>query len=197
MEQARFEISEENKSVIQSEFARSMKELAEGFTLVDENLVKKTKETYRNEVFEYQFITFNYTDVLTRIVNCCKKSNIDVGTHINTSGGRIADKIGDILHIHGTVLSEPILAVNDASQINNDFLRSESLFLSTFIKRQINDFMGQQRTERAQDIISKSQIKNDFLEKGKGKHSEDEIRKIWGQVIVMFNSKIFSFSKIN
>ena len=157
-EQNRFEISEDNKSVVENELARSIKELTKGFSVVDKDLIEEVKKVCRNEVYEYQFITFNYTDILTRIVNKCKKDNVDIGTHINALGNQVVDKLGSVLHVHGTVKSEAILGVNDASQINNDFLRSESIFLDTFIKRQINDSLGQRRTERAQNIISKSQI---------------------------------------
>ena len=252
-EQKRFEIFKNNQSVIEKEFVRSIMEFTEGFTVVDGNFIKEIKETYRSEIFEYQFITFNYTDVLTKIVNSCKRSNSDVGSHANETGGRLVDKLGMVHHIHGTVGGEAILGVNDVSQINNEFLCSESTFQETFIKRQANEYLGQEKTKRAQEIISKSKIIcifgmsigstdqmwweelvnwllsstikklvifwkgnetelertiptrvillkkkiiKDFLDKGKGKHSEEEVEKIQNQIIVMFNSKIFSFPKV-
>lgn len=252
-EQERFRITENNKSVIEEEFVRSMKELTDGFTLVDQESIKRTKDCSRNETYEYQFITFNYTDILNRIVDSCKKDNVDIGIHMNSVGNKVIDKIGNVFHVHGTTMGEVILGVNDVTQIDNEFLRSEKNFTTTFIKEQTNRFIGQQKTERASEIISRSQIIcifgmslgssdrmwwqklvnwllesssrklvifwkgsekeleraiptrtillknriiNNFINEGKGKHSEEEIDKIQSQIIIAFNSRIFSFPEV-
>lgn len=253
IEQERFRITENNKSVIEKEFVRSIKELTDGFSRVDQELIKNAKDYSRNETYEYQFITFNYTDILNRIVDSCKKDNVDIGSHMNSVGNKMTDRIGNVFHIHGTIMGEAILGVNDVTQIDNEFLRSERDFTTTFVKEQVNRSLGQQRTERASQIISKSQIIcvfgmsigssdrmwwqklvdwllesnnrklvifwkgnekeleraiptrvillknriiNNFMNEGKGIHSEEKMDKIRSQIIVAFNSRIFSFPKV-
>ncbi len=51
-----------------------------------------------------------------------------------------------------------ILGVNDAEQIGNDLLKKDGIFLDTFIKRRMNNSIGQRKTEKAVEIINKSHI---------------------------------------
>lgn len=253
-EQERFVISDKNKKEIQDEFSRSIKELTKGFTQDDLDSIKDTKRHFNNEEHCIQFINYNYTDVLDRIVESCKKDNVHVGNHEKNSGAKIADKIGNVFHVHGTVEKETILGVNDISQIENEYLRSETIFKTIFVKKHANDSLGQQKTSIAQKmiddsyiicifgmstgatdqmwwedivnwllgsslrklvifrkenevssrravtgnvIIQKNRIKDDFLKRGKGKHPDEELDRIRNQIIVIINSEIFSFPKVN
>ena len=83
-EQERFVISDKNKKEIQNEFSRSIKELTKGFTQDDLDSIKDTKRHFNNEEHCIQFITYNYTAVLDRIVESCKKDNVHVGNHEKT-----------------------------------------------------------------------------------------------------------------
>ena len=46
-------------------------------------------------------------------------------------------------------------------------------------------------------IIQKNRIKDNFLKMGKRKHLEEELDRIRKQIIVIINSEIFSFPKVN
>lgn len=51
-----------------------------------------------------------------------------------------------------------ILGVNDVNQINSGFLKNDAEFLDTFIKRRMNNSIGQRKTEHAQKLIEDSHI---------------------------------------
>ena len=78
--------------------------------------------------------------------------------HTNNSGSLMTDKIGNVFHVHGTVEGDALLGVNDTSQIENEFLQADTTFVSTFVKRNTNEYLGQQRTSKTKDIIYKSNI---------------------------------------
>ena len=219
----------------------------------DRDSVNNTKTHFRNEEYFVQFVSFNYTNALDKIVEDCKKNNVDVGKHTNNSGSLMTDKIGNVFHVHGTVEGDALLGVNDTSQIENEFLQADTTFVTTFVKRNTNEYLGQQRTSKTKDIIYKSNIicvfgmsigdtdkmwweelvnwliasnlrkliifwkgnesefkrpiptqvillKNSimrrFLDLGKGVHSDAELKAIEKQIMVIFNSKIFSFPRV-
>lgn len=251
-EQDRFVI-DDNRKRLEEEFSRSIKDITDGFTLDDRDSVNNTKTHFCNEEYFVQFVSFNYTNALDQIVEDCKKNNVDVGKHTNNSGSLMTDKIGNVFHVHGTVEGDALLGVNDTSQIENEFLQADTTFVTTFVKRNTNEYLGQQRTSKTKDIIYKSNIicvfgmsigdtdkmwweelvnwliasnlrkliifwkgnesefkrpiptqvillKNSimkrFLDLGKGVHSDAKLKAIEKQIMVIFNSKIFSFPRV-
>lgn len=62
------------------------------------------------------------------------------------------------MHIHGTLDEEMILGVNDEDQINSAFLKTDPEFLDTFIKKRMNDNIGQRKIEHAKNLIDGSHI---------------------------------------
>ena len=251
-EQDRFVI-DDNRKRLEEEFSRSIKDITDGFTLDDRDSVNNTKTHFCNEEYFVQFVSFNYTNALDQIVEDCKKNNVDVGKHTNNSGSLMTYKIGNVFHVHGTVEGDALLGVNDTSQIENEFLQADTTFVTTFVKRNTNEYLGQQRTSKTKDIIYKSNIicvfgmsigdtdkmwweelvnwliasnlrkliifwkgnesefkrpiptqvillKNSimkrFLDLGKGVHSDAKLKAIEKQIMVIFNSKIFSFPRV-
>lgn len=59
---------------------------------------------------------------------------------------------------NGTLNEEMILGVNDVNQINSGFLKNDAEFLDTFIRRRMNNSIGQRKTEHAQKLIEDSHI---------------------------------------
>ena len=116
-------------------------------------------EKYKNEDYIYCYITFNYTNILDRIVQLygsVSDSRV-IATHI-CSGISKSNRIGKIIHIHGTTNEEMILGVNDESQVDNDALKADSIFLDTLIKKRMNYSIGQRKTENAISVIKDSHI---------------------------------------
>lgn len=147
----------EEPELIKKEFSKSMLSFFNELPVQDVASVKKTMEVYKDEDFIYSFITFNYTNILDRIIGLYGENATKISTHKGAVYARI-NRISQIIHIHGTTDEEMILGVNDTEQIGNDLLKNEEIFLDTFIKRRMNNSIGQRKTEKATDIINKSHI---------------------------------------
>ena len=151
-------VSIQNKGEkISEEFARSLKNFYSGLSEVDRNSITSTYNTYRDEEFQYCFICFNYTNALDQLVNITRKLKSPITTH-QGNGVKRNNSLGVVLHIHGTLNEEMILGVNDVDQINSGFLKNDEEFLDTFIKRRMNNSIGQRKTEHAQKLIENSHI---------------------------------------
>ena len=142
---------EAKKEIIKKEFSRSMMNFFLDLPVNDVNSLKATMERYKNEDFVYSYITFNYTDVLDKIIALYGNTSI-ISSHQSNNGSK-SNRIGKVIHIHGTTSEEMILGVNDESQIENDYLKSQNLFLDTFIKKRMNNSIGQRKTENAIRVI--------------------------------------------
>lgn len=147
--------NEEGK--ISHEFARSLGAFYNDLSEVGRNSLMSTGKVYRNEEFHYCFICFNYTTTLDQIVNITRKLKSPLSTH-QGQGMKKNNLLGEVLHIHGTLNEEMILGVNDVDQINSGFLKKDAEFLDTFIKRRMNNSIGQRKTEHAQKLIEDSHI---------------------------------------
>lgn len=88
---------------------------------------------YSDEEFRYSFITFNYTNVLDRIIGLYDEKTAIITKHQGQEFMR-SNKIGQIIHIHGTTDEEMILGVNDAEQIGNDLLKKMEFFWIHLLK---------------------------------------------------------------
>ena len=142
---------------IADEFARSLTTLYDKLPEADKDSIRSTYSVYSNEIFHYCFISFNYTDILDQIINISLKLKVPIITH-EYCGVIRKDMLSKVLHIHGTLNEEMILGVNDEDQINNVFLRNDLEFLDTFIKKRMNDSIGQRKTEHAKKLIDNSRI---------------------------------------
>lgn len=252
-EQNKYSVDAAEKA-ISAEIARSLKSIPADLTVEDRNSFEATCRAFANKEFQYWFITFNYTDLLDMMIGKVSNANLNLGTHTAPNGQTKKHIIGEVHHVHGTMTEGVVLGVNDESQINNEVLSKNDMFKNIFLKRCINRQMGQRRTERAEEIINKSQIicifgmsigitdrrwweiittwllasehrklliyaredeslfkrkipthiirarekvRRDFWEKGKRNQGEDIYRKIQSRIIVIFNSEIFSFPKVD
>lgn len=106
-----------------------------------------------NEAINYCFISFNYTDILDRIVSEARKIKV-FSTH-SGGGTNRQDYINIPVHIHGTLNSEMILGINDSSQIINNN-KMNSGIVDYLVKPQVNNALGNQRNEQVKSIIDGS-----------------------------------------
>lgn len=151
-------VSIHNKEVeISTEFARSLKNFYSNLPEEGKDSIESTCGTYKNEEFKYCFICFNYTDTLDKIVNITHKLKPSITKHL-CNFDLYDNSLGTVLHIHGTLNEEMILGVNDIEQVNSPFLKNDTEFLDTFIKRRMNNSIGQRKTEHAQKLIENSHI---------------------------------------
>lgn len=151
-------VSIQNKErEISTELARTLTTFYSGLSEEGKDSIESTCETYKKEEFKYCFICFNYTNTLDKIVNMTRKLNLPITTH-RCGSVFYNNTLGSVLHIHGTLNEEMILGVNDIEQVNNAFLKNDEEFLDTFIKRRMNNSIGQRKTEHAQKLIEDSHI---------------------------------------
>lgn len=145
------------EEAIAEEFARSLSMLYDNLSEVGRNSIATTCEIYSQEEFYYCFISFNYTNILDQIINITRELKATI-TIPRSNGVRKSVSLGNVIHIHGTIDEEMILGVNDIDQINNVFLKADAEFLDTFIKKRMNDNMGQRKTQYAKNLIDRSHI---------------------------------------
>lgn len=193
LEQEQAKYGFEDSETIKKEFSKSMLNFYSELPVEDVASIKKTMDVYKDEDFEYSYITFNYTNILDRIVGLYDGKATVIATHQGKQYIR-SNKINQIIHIHGTTDEEMILGVNDVEQIGSDLLKDEELFLDTFIKRRMNNSIGQRKTQKATEIINKSHIVCVF---GMSIGNTD---KMWWEVLVEWlasneNNKLVIFWK--
>ena len=156
-EQKKYNV-EKLKEEIVAELARSLKELSKELNPEEQQSYQTTCNNHKNEELQYSFITFNYTSILDEFMKSAKSVNLDLGVHKASNGQDRKHTLGEVHHVHGSLMESVVLGVNDETQINNENLKKNSMLKSVFVKSSINRQMGQRRTENAEKMITNSQI---------------------------------------
>ena len=127
------------------------------FSPKDFDILHSTFLKTADKVYDYQFVDFNYTNILDCIIDVCGGQGTVINTHSSGAKKR-EEKLGRVLHIHGTLNSELILGVNDETQLANELERNNPDLLDIMIKTRLNDQFGQKNTEEVKKLISNSII---------------------------------------
>lgn len=109
----------------------------------------KTNQTVVN------FVTFNYTNTLDRLVESLKES----GEALQRFPGATYSyytKVGEIVHVHGTLDSSIIMGVDNLEQLHMEDIIDGSKIKRTLIKPTVNDELGNYEHELAANIIRQS-----------------------------------------
>ena len=107
------------------------------------------------EAYKINFIVFNYTDTLEKII-----ANNTVITRLRDplNSRYYNANVGELIHIHGTSVCQMVFGVNDASQIlNRDFAQNED-FLNKIVKPFMNRNSQTERAEKAEAIINDTDV---------------------------------------
>lgn len=158
MEQDRYDIFEEIQDMTAQEVKKTLLNYMEKISPTGRELISNLYELHKSEDYKYNFICFNYTDTLDRILATVTTHSRIIATHKSVANVVKNDIIGDVIHVHGTLDNEMILGVNDTSQVNNEMLKKDEEFLDTFIKRRMNIRLEQKKTERAMNTIKNSSV---------------------------------------
>lgn len=133
-----------------------LEHIRSGNCVEEKERIQTILNSYLDESYFYQAITFNYTDCVDKIWKSVSKENVGVHSY---RGDARAEKFEDVLHIHGTLKdNEMIIGVNDETQISNKELLKNENFQLTLIKPYLNKAIGQRKTEKAREIIDRSRI---------------------------------------
>lgn len=96
---------------------KALEHLKNGNSVNEKNQIGKTLNSYKNEDYLYQCVTFNYTKCPDLIWESISKEI--VGNHTYQGSNR-NERFDTVLHIHGTLEdNEMLIGVNDESQIDN------------------------------------------------------------------------------
>lgn len=117
--------------------------------------IDKVYVNHLNQSRIYNFINFNYTNILEKCINKIPQNIVSKHKY---NEREINDKIGKIIHIHGTYGLYPIIGVNDSSQIMNKELASDPRFCRYLVKPTINESLGQGNDAIATELINNSSI---------------------------------------
>ena len=107
------------------------------------------------KTLKYQFITYNYTDIIDQIISIVKNQS-EPFSRRNYKGTVVKDVLCDAIHVHGTLDEGIVLALNDTSQINNEKLQNDDNLKRFMIKSQINEEDGNFLTDDALKVIENS-----------------------------------------
>lgn len=109
-----------------------------------------------NQDREIAFVTFNYTDTLERILVAIPDEPLSTWKH---GSSFFAYKLNrNILHVHGTTDSFPVLGVNDETQIANKELLETPQFKEMLIKAENVRALGMLWHNQAEELISNSRV---------------------------------------
>lgn len=152
-ESSKFSIVDEDK--FSKEFANKILKFSDGFCTEDKNKLNNVISNTR-EAIDYRFITFNYTNILDKMIESVKAKNEVFSTHV-ASATRYHDVLWSPHHIHGTLDGEDlILCVDNPSQIDNEAFQNDRRITDYMIKTNVNRALGERKTEIAKGIIDKS-----------------------------------------
>lgn len=108
-----------------------------------------------NQEHCYNFISFNYTNALERGLRTISDGIVCRRAHL---GSTRLDKIGKIVHVHGTSENAPIMGVNDVSQIANEALAYDNRFIRYLVKPVLNAVHRTNHDSDGAKMIADSQI---------------------------------------
>ena len=110
-----------------------------------------------NQSVGINIITFNYTDVLDRLLKSRSKfseSSMLVGDLKN--GQKRNYRIRRIHHVHGVLASDMVFGVDDLDQIKNEKVRQGCAAHKYFVKKTIDDVLGNENEPVASQLIAES-----------------------------------------
>lgn len=114
-------------------------------------------KSHRNESSTIDFVSYNYTDVLDKIVSVAAKEPLDAWANVN--GRQCTLSISStVIHAHGYLDHKPVFGVNDEHQIKNTALLEIPNFSRLLIKPKCVEEIGELWHDEVSARISNSAI---------------------------------------
>ena len=107
---------------------------------------------FKSEYHTYNFINFNYTNCLENCLSVFPERVIE------RYASGYQEKIGSIIHIHGTENNLPLMGVNDESQIKNKELAKDKKFIRFIVKPLFNKANKTNNDKKAIKLIENSNV---------------------------------------
>lgn len=138
----------------------NLNSIVQPFPVQEKSTLNGIFSKHKNEGTIFNFINFNYTNTLDKLLEVAKKKQDILGIH-TFSNQTLKHTIGSVCHAHGTVDGEMVFGVNDDSQIaKNDVFECEDgdLYKNLLIKQQANATYLENTDARAAKILSDSHM---------------------------------------
>lgn len=143
-----------DEKAIAEEFKKKVLNFFSDFNALDKEHYHQVIGSTKVQI-NYNFITFNYTNVLDAIISATQKNCKPFGHHSSGNSG-YNDNIMPPHHIHGKLSEDLILGLDNAEQILNEKLKSNPKLTNYIIKSVVNTALGEKKIEKAKEIIDKS-----------------------------------------
>ena len=146
------------KEIITKGFADAIRNYKKGFREAETQIISGAESSFGGG-FSFNFISFNYTAVLDLCFEMLRSKNGLIGTR-STRSGIIANQLGKVLHVHGTVDKDMVLGVNDISQIAEPSLFDgfDEEYLNELIKQKTNEINEENSDKKAFDLLKASDL---------------------------------------
>lgn len=138
----------------------SLNHIIQPFPSQENSALNEVFTRHSNENIYFNFINFNYTDTLDKLLEIAQKKPDLLGVH-KYSNQIMKHMVGSVCHVHGTVDGEMVFGVNDDSQIaKNDVFECEDgdLYKNLLIKQQANATYQENTDAKVAKILSSSHI---------------------------------------
>lgn len=132
----------------------SLKKYVDALSPGERDVVESMKRKLANDHCYYDILSFNYTTVLPKVFDTAKTSNSTIGA----LSARFSHILGSIVQVHGSLLSIPVMGVNDSGQIANDSFRDNPFVVSNIVKSSIQREIGSKDDMAGMDFIKSGDI---------------------------------------
>ena len=155
LEEQQNNISDNTIKMVTGNFIASLNDFGNVLSPLSRDIYNTRVNAYSGRI-NYNFVTFNYTNILDRIISCANsEKSFPKHSHLGTV---YQDVLNNALHIHGTLSGEMITAVNDISQLKSQDLKNDRDFLNSMIKSRMNERAGNKRIPTAERMINESEM---------------------------------------
>lgn len=123
----------------------------------ERGIIEEVFKSHHHESITLDFVSFNYTDILDKMIAVEAKEPIDIWT--NSNGGRCTYTISSkVIHAHGQMKYHPVFGVNDEQQIENKSLLEVPNFANLMIKPKCVEELGEYWHDEIETRINNSTI---------------------------------------
>ena len=144
--------------IISKEFSEGILKYKNGFREAERAAISTSEATFGGGLI-FNFISFNYTDVLNLCFNAARSNSSLLGKRV-LNGVTSANQLGKVLHVHGTVHRDMVLGVNDISQIAAPSLFDgyDAEYINQLIKQKTNEINEENSDKKAYDLLKQSDL---------------------------------------
>ena len=151
--------AQENRILVQGDgkdFINAIQNFHKGLTEAQVAQVNKAEALFDGG-YVFNFIIFNYTEIIDKILQTIRDNRTSMGTRTVKSTNK-SNSIGKVIHVHGTTTQDMVFGVNDETQIANMELFNNALpfYLNSLIKQKTNHENEARIDEKTHEIIKNS-----------------------------------------